>query len=96
MSQEELDPALEFLPQKTMAKILSVFFDESRRTKITATALDLCSLYLYLFCREAVWRSFGEHEKLHGKSTAASGDRTVALDVEDLERVAAALCLDFS
>ena len=62
---------------------------------MSSDAKVLVGKYLEVFVREAIIRSAFEREERDGNGTSAGGGGGGFLEVEDLERAAVQLCLDF-
>lgn len=77
------------IPQQLVHKILQYHFEKPEKTKISVDARDLLTEYLDLFVREAVARSNEERKEREGNEHGGF------LEVEDLERSAVQLSLDF-
>ncbi|EMR11060.1 hypothetical protein PNEG_00657 [Pneumocystis murina B123] len=90
MDQRDMDAKKTYPPQ-TIAKIFSLAFTDPT-TKISASALTLCSEYIRIFCKEAIWRAAASKREHENKDE----NTQISLGVEDLERIAGQLTLDFS
>ncbi|KAG5519844.1 hypothetical protein PMAC_000119 [Pneumocystis sp. 'macacae'] len=89
MEQRDID-AKTYSPQ-TIAKIFSLAFTDPA-TKISSSALTLCSEYIRIFCKEAIWRAAASKREYENKDENVQ----ISLGIEDLERIAGQLTLDFS
>lgn len=83
------------IPQPLVHRLLSHHFENGAATKISVDARDLVSRYLEVFVREAVMRSAFERDEREGGDGSRQGVGGGFLEVEDLERAAVQLCLDF-
>ncbi|RMZ89474.1 hypothetical protein DV736_g3297, partial [Chaetothyriales sp. CBS 134916] len=75
-------------------RILQEHFAGKAKTRMTTDARQVLGKYIEIFVREAIMRSTyerSERDKADGTGGASSG----WLEVEDLERIAPQLCLDF-
>jgi hypothetical protein len=79
-------------PTKLVNRIMQESF-ANPNTRINADALAVVAEYLRLYTREAIWRAGQEREK---NGTVAGMLTRGVLEVEDLERIAGPLNLDFS
>ena len=80
------------IPQPLIQKILQHHFSDPTKTKISGDAKELVSKYIEVFVREAIIRSdFARQEREKDSGGGGSG----FLEVEDLERAAVQLLLDF-
>jgi hypothetical protein len=79
-------------PTKLISQVMQLAF-ENPNTRINADALAVVAEYLRLYTREAIWRSGQEKQKT---DTVASSLASGSLEVEDLEKIAGPLTLDFS
>ncbi|KAL9095057.1 MAG: hypothetical protein Q9165_002659 [Trypethelium subeluteriae] len=77
------------IPQKLLTRLLYEGF-EDEKTKIGKDAMTVVGKYMELFVREAIARAAMERE---GESGGGLGDEF--LEVEDLEKLAPQLLLDF-
>ncbi|KTW31776.1 uncharacterized protein T551_01037 [Pneumocystis jirovecii RU7] len=89
MDQKDID--VKTYPPQTIAKIFSLAFADPA-TKISSSALTLCSEYIRIFCKEAIWRAATSKREYENKDE----NEQISLGVEDLERIAGQLTLDFS
>lgn len=88
------EPSANAIPEKLVHRLLAHHFEQGERTKISVDARDLVSKYLEVFVREAIMRSaFEKDERLITDGGGGGGGGF--LEVEDLERAAVQLCLDF-
>lgn len=88
------EPSVAPIPEKLVHRLLAHHFEKGDKTKISVDARDLVSRYLEVFVREAIMRSaFEKDERLSGDSGGGGGGGF--LEVEDLEKAAVQLCLDF-
>jgi len=79
-------------PPKLINRIMQESF-ENTNTRINSDALAVVAEYLRLYTREAIWRASQEKKRTDTVAgTLASG----VLEVEDLEKIAGPLSLDFS
>lgn len=86
-------PSAGAIPEKLVHRLLAHHFEQGEKTKISTDARDLVSKYLEVFVREAIMRSaFEKDERLTVDGGGGGGG---FLEVEDLERAAVQLCLDF-
>ncbi|KAI9705170.1 MAG: hypothetical protein M1820_005317 [Bogoriella megaspora] len=76
------------IPQKLLTRLLHEGFDDSK-TRIGKDAMAVIGKYMELFVREAIARAAAEREE----ADAGAGDGF--LEVEDLEKLAPQLLLDF-
>ncbi|KAK9472301.1 centromere protein X [Dipodascopsis tothii] len=77
-------------PTKTLARIFTEHFQHAD-TRLNAATLDASAEYLRIFTREAIWRS----ERARQDAAGADGARKRMLEVDDLEKIAGTLVLDF-
>ncbi|KAF2230437.1 hypothetical protein EV356DRAFT_519859 [Viridothelium virens] len=77
------------IPQKLLTRLLYEGF-EDKKTKIGKDAMTVVGKYMEIFVREAIARAAMERE---GESGGGLGDEF--LEVEDLEKLAPQLLLDF-
>ncbi|KAF2683862.1 hypothetical protein K458DRAFT_418833 [Lentithecium fluviatile CBS 122367] len=85
-----LDNATPPIPQPLLARLLYENFEDDK-TQIQKGAMNLFSSYMSIFVREAIARAKDERDK-----AARRGGRSEAfLQVEDLEKLAPQLVLDF-
>jgi len=82
------------IPEQLVHKMLHHHFQKPEKTKISTDARDLVTKYLEVFVREAIMRSAFERQEKNGTEGGA-GAGGGFLEVEDLERAAVQLCLDF-
>lgn len=82
------------IPEQLVHKMLHHHFQRPEKTKISTDARDLVTKYLEVFVREAIMRSAYERQEKDGHEDGA-GAGGGFLGVEDLERAAVQLCLDF-
>jgi len=82
------------IPEQLMHKMLHHHFQKPEKTKISTDARELVTKYLEVFVREAIMRSAYERQEKDGHEDGA-GAGGGFLEVEDLERAAVQLCLDF-
>ncbi|RMZ76402.1 hypothetical protein DV737_g4859, partial [Chaetothyriales sp. CBS 132003] len=75
-------------------RILQEHFEGKARTRMTTDARQVVGKYIEIFVREAVMRSAYERSE-RDKADGAGGASSGWLEVEDLERIAPQLCLDF-
>lgn len=87
------EPSDSAIPEKLVHRLLAHHFEKGDKTKISTDARDLVSKYLEVFVREAIMRS--AFEKDERQTTDGGGAGGGFLEVEDLERAAVQLCLDF-
>lgn len=80
------------IPPQLVHKLLHHHFERPEKTKISAGARDLVTEYLVTFLREAIVRSNEERKRREGVD---GGGGSGFLEVEDLERSAVQLSLDF-
>ncbi|KAI9863335.1 MAG: hypothetical protein M1813_003777 [Trichoglossum hirsutum] len=88
-SQSDPSPTI---PPKLLSKILHEHF-EDERTRISKDANAAVGRYMEIFVKEALARAVEERKK--GDSSAGGAMRDPFLEVEDLEKVAPKLLLDF-
>lgn len=82
------------ISEQLVHKMLHHHFQKPEKTRISTDARDLVTKYLEVFVREAIMRSaFERQEKDGNEGDAGAGGGF--LEVEDLERAAVQLCLDF-
>ncbi|KAF1995732.1 hypothetical protein P154DRAFT_538587 [Amniculicola lignicola CBS 123094] len=81
-----LQPPKELVPKKLLSRLLYEGF-EDQSMKINQGAFDLFAMYIDTFVREAIARAHYDKEK--------TGDDDGFLQVEDLEKLAPKLVLDF-
>lgn len=79
-------------PTKLISQVMQMAF-ANPNTRVNADALAVVAEYLRLYTREAIWRSSQEKQK---NDTVASSLASGSLEVEDLEKIAGPLTLDFS
>lgn len=87
------EPSTSAIPHQLVHKLLAYHFEKKEKTKITVDARDLVTKYLEVFVREAIMRSAFEKDERHTREGGGAGGDF--LEVEDLERAAVQLCLDF-
>ncbi|KAJ9664708.1 hypothetical protein H2198_000054 [Neophaeococcomyces mojaviensis] len=88
------EPSTAPIPEALVHKLLQHHF-EKPATKLSADARTVVGRYLEVFVREAIMRSAFEREQREGGVDGAGGGGGGFLEVEDLERSAVQLCLDF-
>lgn len=81
-------PSQSPIPEALVQKMISHHFTTTGNTKMSRDARDLVTKYIEVFVREAIMRSAFERQEKDGKGGGF-------LEVEDLERAAVQLCLDF-
>lgn len=90
LAEIEVSPSTQSpIPEALIHKMLVHHFTK-KDIKMSRDARDLVSKYVEVFVREAIMRSVFERQE---KEKGAGGG--VFLEVEDLERAAVQLCLDF-
>ncbi|KAI5813970.1 centromere protein X [Pyronema omphalodes] len=84
------------IPPELLTRMLQEFSDD-KKTRISSAALSALTEYFSTFIREAIWRSaeMRRNELKKGGSEATTAGGTVFLEVEDLEKAAPQLLLDF-
>lgn len=87
------EPSPSPIPEKLVHRLLAHHFEKADKTKISVDARDLVSKYLEVFVREAIMRSAFEKDERQNADGGGGGGGF--LEVEDLERAAVQLCLDF-
>ncbi|KAF2277284.1 uncharacterized protein EI97DRAFT_375665 [Westerdykella ornata] len=85
-------PQLEPIPEKLLGRLLQEGF-EDENTKIHRGAMELTAKYMDIFVREALSRAV--HERREADKARGGQSGTVFLQVEDLEKLAPQLVLDF-
>ena len=75
-------------------RIMQEHFQKKEKTKMSTDARELVGKYIEVFVREAVMRSAYERNE-RDKENGSGGTSSGWLEVEDLERIAPQLCLDF-
>ncbi|KAL1978581.1 hypothetical protein VTN31DRAFT_1440 [Thermomyces dupontii] len=91
---ESGEPAI---PEKLLTKLLHHHF-QSEKTRIAQDANGVVAKYIDIFVREALARAAYEKTQGQGNADAGGGGRSVAdgfLEVEDLEKLAPQLLMDF-
>ncbi|KAL1967466.1 hypothetical protein VTN77DRAFT_3251 [Rasamsonia byssochlamydoides] len=91
---ESGEPAI---PQKLLTKLLHHHF-QNEKTKITKEANAVVAKYVDIFVREALARAAYERAGGDGNADTGGGSRSVGdgfLEVEDLEKLAPQMVLDF-
>ncbi|EPY51257.1 CENP-X protein [Schizosaccharomyces cryophilus OY26] len=84
----------ERLSLNTLARILTLYFNSEKGTKITPSALELITQYIRIYTKEAVCRAYEEKKR---SSITLNDQDDIILELEDLENgIAAQLALDFS
>lgn len=95
---ETIEPPSEPIPEALVHKMLLHHFEKPDKTKLSSDARNLVTKYLEVFVREAIMRSAYEREHRddnHDNDDGGGGGAGGFLEVEDLERAAVQLCLDF-
>lgn len=87
------EPSASAIPEKLVHRLLAHHFEKGDKTKISTDARDLVSKYLEVFVREAIMRSAFEKDERQTVDGGSTGGGF--LEVEDLEKAAVQLCLDF-
>lgn len=89
---EVAQPSQSPIPEALVHKMLSHHFTKGEGVKMSRDARDLVTKYIEVFVREAIMRSAYERQE---KEEDGGGGGGGFLEVEDLERAAVQLCLDF-
>jgi hypothetical protein len=84
---------LEPIPQRLLGRLLQEGF-EDENTKIHRGAMELTTKYMDIFVREAISRAVIERREAN-KARGGGGISDGFLQVEDLEKLAPQLVLDF-
>ncbi|KAK2762279.1 hypothetical protein FQN54_001289 [Arachnomyces sp. PD_36] len=95
--REAIDSADPAIPPKLLTRILHHHF-QSDKTKIAKDANRVVAKYVDIFVREALARAAYERQEGNKQAEAAGGRRGLAdgfLEVEDLEKLAPQMVLDF-
>lgn len=94
---ENDEPPSEPIPEALVHKMLQHHFEKPEKTKLSSDARSLVTKYLEVFVREAIMRSSYERQQREqdGDDDDGGGGGGGFLEVEDLERAAVQLCLDF-
>ncbi|KAF8539624.1 centromere protein X [Trichophaea hybrida] len=86
------------IPPELLQRLVQEFV-EDKDTRISQPALEVLGKYFETFIREAVWRAAAIRKETDKPDVEGSkrvvGGGTVFLEVEDLEKVAPQLLLDF-
>ncbi|KAL1989664.1 hypothetical protein VTN49DRAFT_6861 [Thermomyces lanuginosus] len=85
------------IPEKLLTKLLHHHF-QNEKTRIAQDANAVVAKYIDIFVREALARAAYEKTQGQGNADAGGGGRSVAdgfLEVEDLEKLAPQLLMDF-
>jgi hypothetical protein len=82
------------LPLPLIHRVMQDHFQKGEKTKMTTDAREIVGKYIEVFTREAIMRSAYERTE-RDKQNGATGSSSGWLEVEDLERIAPQLCLDF-
>jgi hypothetical protein len=85
-------PQLTPIPPPLLARLLQEGFEDDK-TRIQRGAMELTSKYLEIFVREAIARA--QHERRDANKGGGGGISDGFLQVEDLEKLAPQLVLDF-
>lgn len=75
-------------------RIMQEHFKDGEKMKVSVDARELVGKYIEVFVREAIMRSAYERNE-RDKEDGGGGTSSGWLEVEDLERIAPQLCLDF-
>lgn len=80
------------IPEKLVHKLLQYHLRDSEGIRISKDGREMVTKYIDTFLREAIMRSTFERREVE---KASGGAGTGFLEVEDLEKAAVQLCLDF-
>jgi CENP-S associating Centromere protein X len=92
VTSDDEEPSHTTFPSKLIGRVLHEQFT-SPITRISPDALALVAEYLRIYTREAIWRASQGRRKT---DTVAGALGAGVLEVDDLERIAGPLTLDFS
>jgi CENP-S associating Centromere protein X len=94
VTHEALSGKDHILSLPLLHRIMQEHWQNKDKTKISTDARELVGKYVEVFVREAIMRSAYERNE---RDKEAGGESTGSrwLEVEDLERIAPQLCLDF-
>ncbi|KAL7272468.1 hypothetical protein RUND412_004722 [Rhizina undulata] len=82
------------VPVQLLQRIVQEFMEDKKKTRISQPAINAVGEYTKTFIREAIWRAAAIRKEDDADPTAKMGG-SLFLEVEDLEKLAPQLLLDF-